>query len=342
MSAGRYNPNRAMRTPTAVLRLVPFLVILASCAGVPADESLDQPAGAADDAAQRASAEIVFRDPSRTWIVLLGTGTPGAEPDRFGPSTAVVAGGTAYLIDAGPGVVRRAAAGAIVSGLPALQAQNLGVAFFTHLHSDHTIGYPDLILSPWVLGRTVPLQAYGPPGLKAMTTALLEAYREDIRVRTDGPEQLRRDLLAVETHEIAPGLIYEDTVMRVEAFAVPHGTWDQAFGFKLMTADRTIVISGDTGPFDPLAEIAAGADVLIHEAYGAKGLESRETETQRYHGAFHTSAIKVGEIAARAGVGMVILHHQLHLAGEPAEELVEQVRLGFDGAVVYGRDLDVF
>ncbi len=103
-----------------------------------------------------------------------------------------------------------------------------------------------------------------------------------------------------------------------------------------MTADPTIVISGDTGPFDPLAEIAAGADVLIHEAYGAEGLESRDTETQRYHGSFHTSAIKVGEIAARAEVGMVILHHQLHLAGEIAEELVEQVRLGFDGAVMYG------
>lgn len=258
--------------------------------------------------------------------MLLGTGTPGAEPDRFGPSTAVVAGGTTYLIDAGPGVFRRAAAGDIVSGLPALQAQNLGVAFFTHLHSDHTIGYPNLILSPWVLGRTVPLQAYGPRGLEAMTATLLDAYSEDIRVRVDGPEQLRLDLVAVETHEIEPRLIYEDEVMQVEAFAVPHGTWDQAFGFKLMTTDRTIVISGDTGPFDPLAEIAAGAE----------GLESRDTETQRYHGSFHTSAIKVGEIAARVEVGMVILHHQLHLAGETAEELVEQVRLGFDGAVMYG------
>ncbi len=62
-----------------------------------------------------------------------------------------------------------------------------------------------------------------------MTATLLDAYSEDIRVRVDGPEQLRRDLVAVETHEIEPGLIYEDEVMRVEAFAVPHGTWDQRF-----------------------------------------------------------------------------------------------------------------
>ena len=334
-----------MRFPTSIFGLTLVLLCMVGCAATPAGESpvlLDQTVQAAEALPEREATQSTPRDPSRTWIVLLGTGTPGAEPDRFGPATAVVSGGNAYLIDAGPGVVRRAMAGALVSGLAALQPQNLRVAFFTHLHSDHTLGYPDLILSPWVLGRPVPLQAYGPPGLDAMTAALLEAYREDIRVRVEGPERLRRDLLAVETHEIEPGLIYEDAVMRVEAFAVPHGTWDYAFGFKLTTADRTIVISGDTGPFDGLAEIAAGADVLIHEAYGTDGLRRREPEIQRYHGTFHTSAVKVGEIAARAGVGMVILHHQLHLAGGTAEQMVEQVRVSFDGEVVYGRDLDVF
>ena len=327
------------------LRLVLWPLLLVGCAGDPARESpvsLDQTVEASEALPEREATQAAPRDPSRTWVVLLGTGTPGAEPDRFGPATAVVAGGNSYVIDAGPGVVRRAAAGAAVSGLAALRPTNLRVVFFTHLHSDHTIGYPDLILSPWVLGRSVPLQAYGPPGLDAMTAALLEAYREDIRVRVEGPERLRRELLEVETHEIEPGLVFEDAVMRVEAFAVPHGTWDHAFGFKLTTADRTIVISGDTGPFDGLAEIAAGADVLIHEAYGAEGLRRREPETQMYHGTFHTSAVKVGQIAARAGVGMVILHHQLHLAGETQEDLVEQVRISFDGEVVYGHDLDVF
>ena len=334
-----------MRSPARILGLVLVLLVVVGCAGAPADQSpatAPEREVAAEDVSENDPAQTGPLDPSRTWIVLLGTGTPGSEPDRFGPATAIVAGGTAYLIDAGPGVVRRAAAGAVVTGLPALEAPNLRVVFFTHLHSDHTIGYPDLILSPWVLGRPVPLQAYGPPGLEAMTTGLLDAYREDIRVRIEGPERLPRDLLAVETHEIEPGLIYEDSVMRVEAFAVPHGTWDHAFGFKLTTDDRTIVISGDTGPFDGLAEIATGADVLIHEAYGAEGLRLRQPETQFYHGTFHTSAVKVGEIAARAGVGMVILHHQIHPAGDTPEEMIEEVRISFDGEVVYGRDLDVF
>ena len=334
-----------MRRLGEVLSSAVGLLFVLACGSAPTGEvreSFPEATPVVGGAAQPETQSTQLRDPSRTWIVLLGTGTPGAEPDRFGPATAVVAGDTAYLIDAGPGVVRRAAAGAIVSGLSALNPANLRLAFFTHLHSDHTLGYPDLMLSPWVLGRSTPLQVYGPPGLRAMTTSLLDAYAEDIRVRVEGPERLRRDVLIVDSHEIEPGVIYKDEVMQVEAFEVPHGTWDHAFGFKLTTDDRTIVLSGDTGPFDGLVDIAVGADVLIHEAYGAAGLRERELETQRYHGTFHTSAIRVGEIAAAAGVGMVILNHQLHLAGDTAEEMVEQVRLSFGGEVVYGRDLDVF
>ena len=320
-----------------------LILISTGCSVAPAGEASSRPElQALGELGQQTSVPSAPLDTSQTWIVLLGTGTPGAEPDRFGPSTAIVAGGTAYLIDAGPGVVRRAAAAAVVSGLAALRPQNLRVLFLTHLHSDHTLGYPDLMLSPWVLGRARSMQAYGPPGLESMTSLLLEAYSEDIRIRVEGTEQLRRDLLAVETHEIQPGVIYEDSVMRVEAFAVPHGTWDYAFGFKLITADRTIVISGDTGPFEGLADIAMGADVLIHEAYGADGLSQRQPGVQRYHSTFHTSAIKVGEIAEQAGVGMVILYHQLHLAGDTADEMLDQVRLNFSGEVAYGRDLEVY
>jgi ribonuclease BN (tRNA processing enzyme) len=336
--------RRDRPTPSLLLALL----VATGCGAAPSDERVQTPAvvptrEAPPPSVRPTNPDLVEpRDPSRTWVVLLGTGTPGSEPDRSGPSTAIVTGGNAYLIDAGPGVVRRAAAGAIVSGLTALYPANLRVAFFTHLHSDHTLGYPDLILSPWVLGRSEPLRVYGPPGLDAMTTALLQAYQEDIRARVEGPEQLRRDQLEIQTHEVEPGLIFDDGVLQVEAFAVPHGTWEHAYGFKLTTADRTVVISGDTGPFDGLAEIAAGADVLIHEAYGAEGLRERDAQIQRYHAAVHTSAVKVGQIAAQAGVGTVILHHQLHLGGETEEALVDQVRLSFDGEVAYGHDLDVF
>ena len=120
-----------------------------------------------------------------TQIVLLGTGNPNADPLRSGPAVAIVVNGTPYLIDSGPGVVRRAAA-AHQAGIPGLEVSNLKRLFVTHLHSDHTLGYPDLILTPWVLGRDEPLEVYGPKGIAAMTNHILKAYDEDIRLRIDG------------------------------------------------------------------------------------------------------------------------------------------------------------
>src|SRR5512134_2890972 len=98
-----------------------------------------------------------------TQIVLLGTGTPSPDPDRSGPATAIVVNGTPYLIDFGPGVVRRIAA-ASQQGVPGLTVVNVRVVFVTHLHSDHTAGYADLILTPWSVGRSHALEVYGPKG----------------------------------------------------------------------------------------------------------------------------------------------------------------------------------
>ena len=273
---------------------------------------------------------------------MLGTGTPGAERDRSGPATAIVVGDTAYIIDFGPGVVRQASRAVRRNSLWALRPTNLRVAFLTHLHSDHTAGYPDLILTLWVLGRRGPLNVYGPSGTRAMTESLLEEYREDIRVRVGGPEHLSSGAGIARGHDVEPGVVYEDDLVQVGAFAVPHGIWEHAYGYKFTSADRTIVISGDTGPFDGLVEIARGADMLIHEMFGAGGFDRLAPENQRYHGTFHTSTTRVGELAAAAGVGMVILYHQLHFAGESPEQMVEEVRASFDGDVVYGRDLDVY
>src|SRR5438552_3928830 len=76
-----------------------------------------------------------------TRVVLLGTGTPNPDPDRMGPALAILSGDHAYLVDCGPGVVRRAAQAGT-------KMQQLTRVFITHLHSDHTAGYPDLILTP--------------------------------------------------------------------------------------------------------------------------------------------------------------------------------------------------
>src|SRR5689334_4250027 len=144
-----------------------------------------------------------------TRIVMLGTGTPRPDPDRAGPATAVIANGTPYLIDFGPGVIRRAAA-AYQNGIHAFGygGTNIKTAFLTHLHSDHTVGYPDLILTPWVMGRHEPLEVYGPPGIGAMTDHVLKAWQVDIDARTNGLNGHNRTGCRVHAHEIASGIVY--------------------------------------------------------------------------------------------------------------------------------------
>src|ERR1051326_4116098 len=113
---------------------------------------------------------------THTQLVVLGTGTPIINPDRSGPSVAVVVNGSAYLVDFGPGVVRRAAAAARDKHIDALIPKNLKVVFATHLHSDHTVGLSDLYLTPAVEGRPGALELYGPPGIADMARHIPAAY----------------------------------------------------------------------------------------------------------------------------------------------------------------------
>ena len=272
--------------------------------------------------------------------MLLGTGTPNADPDRSGPSLAVVAGDRPYLVDFGPGVVRRAAAAAR-NGIEGLDVARLDRAFLTHLHSDHTAGYADLMLTPWVLGRETPLEVYGPPGIASMTAHLREAYAEDIRMRLDGLEPAPIDGHEVRAVEIEAGVVYRDEVITVHAFPVRHGSWMHAFGFRFELADRTIVVSGDTAPCPALIEAAHGCDILVHEVYSDAGYATRSPEWQRYHSSFHTAASELGALAARVRPRLLVLYHQLFWGVSDAS-LVAEVRAHYDGEVVSGRDLDVF
>ena len=143
-----------------------------------------------------------------TKVVLLGTGNPGPSPEKSGPATAIVVNDEAYLIDFGPGIVRRAVA-AQRKGIAALEPAKIRHAFVTHLHSDHTVGYPDLIFTPWVMGRARPLEVFGPPGIKAMTDHVLAAWADDVAIRT-GPVEagfVKPEAYRVNVHEISPGLV---------------------------------------------------------------------------------------------------------------------------------------
>ncbi len=270
---------------------------------------------------------------NKTKIILLGTGTPNAFPERSGSSIAIIVSERPYLVDFGPGVIRRVKAASI-------DPVKIETAFLTHLHSDHTIGYPDLIFTPWVLGRKKSLEVYGPEGLKHLTEHIVEAFKEDIRERIEGLEPINHEGTQVNIHEISPGLIYSDIHLRVEAFPVNHGSWT-AYGFKFYTPDKTIVISGDTAPSEELEKQAKGCDILIHEVYSVNGLRKRPKEWQEYHKNVHTSTHELAEIASRAGPELLILYHQLFW-GISQNQLLDEIKERYDGKIISGNDLDVF
>jgi ribonuclease BN (tRNA processing enzyme) len=285
----------------------------------------------------------------KTQIVLLGTGTPSPDPDRSGPATAIVVNDTAYLVDFGPGVIRRAAE-AYRKGIKALSIVDLRIAFLTHLHSDHTVGYPDLILTPWAVGRSRSLQVYGPKGIKEMTENILRAYREDIKIRLKDKEFLRMpgyaEGIKVRAHEIKPGVIYKDENVTVKAFLVNHGDVGQAFGFRFETLDRAIVISGDAAPSQSIVENCNGCDVLIHEAYSMLTYNSVSPRYQDYRRKHHTSSLELAEIANKAKPGLLILYHRANPGAvgrpNPEEALLEEIRQAYRARVVIGHDLDIF
>lgn len=274
-------------------------------------------------------------------LVILGSGTPIPEPDRSGPAVAIVAGARAYLVDFGPGVVRRAEA-AYRKGIEALDVRRMTIAFATHLHSDHTSGYADLILTPSVVGRHEKLRVFGPVGIRAMTEHLLAAYAADLDLRRATGDDMRG--YEVDATEIPPpaGLVevYRDENVTVRAFRASHGGDPGALGYRLDAGGRSFVVSGDTAPSRATVDACAGCDVLLHEVYCARGLASGPPSLQEYHRGHHTSAVQLGELAAEAVPKLLVGYHVLSFGCQAAEIEVE-IASRFKGPTVLAADLDV-
>ncbi len=289
-----------------------------------------------------------------TKLVLLGTGTPNACPNASGPASAVVVGDRAYLVDFGPGVVRQASK-AYFKGIDALRPDRLCTAFCTHLHTDHTAGYPDLIFTPWVLERPEPLKVFGPKGIRNMTEHVHAAWSVDIDFRLHGFERANEAGYQVEVTEIQPGVIYRDDRVEVEAITVSHGTLE-SYAYKFTTADKTIFISGDTAPLEVVAEKAAGCDILLHEVEYTGGISARAPKWQKYHQEVHTLSTDLAKVAQAAQPKLLVTYHRIYhmevqdnkkdLDAEMAwrcEAILQEIKdAGYDGKVVNGNDLDVF
>lgn len=287
---------------------------------------------------------------NRTKVVLLGTGDPAADPDRSGPATAIVVDETPYVVDLGAGIVRRAKSAVVDRGVKALEPINLRIAFVTHLHSDHTVGYADLILTPWVLGRRTGIDVYGPPGIAAMTEHLLEAYRVDFTTRTDpvtGSGGQVAEGRAVHAHEVKAGVVYKDAKVTVTAFPTKHAM--ESYGYRFDTPDRRIVVSGDTNPTQATIDACSGCDILIHEVQPLTGLATRPAAFQRFASTYHTTSAQLADLASTAKPRLLVLYHhaiafrpEVNPSAVSPAALLAEVSARYSGHVVIGRDLDVY
>lgn len=300
--------------------------------------------GAGDTTPEAGAADAWDASGLRTRVVMLGTGTPNADPERSGPAVAVIVDDRAFIVDAGPGVVRRAAQASRDLDVGALGADRLDRVFITHLHSDHTLGLPDLMLSPWVLDRPGPLHVTGPPGTSAMMQSIEDAWRADIDKRINGlePREANRDAYRPVVTETTGGVVFEDETVRIEAIPVVHGDWDYSFGYRFTGPDRTIVISGDAAPSESLVEACGGCDLLVHEIYSGERFVTRPPEWQAYHAVFHTSPEQLVDIATRAGAVRLVLYHQLYWGTDDAGLIEEMRAAGWTGPLASARDLGVY
>ena len=278
--------------------------------------------------------------PTKTRLILLGTA--GGPRPRRAPSAAsqvIVVNDQAYLIDCGDGVARQLTA----AGIPVSRLRHI---FITHQHSDHNADLGNLILLSWA-ELPVPVEAWGPPPLEKMWRSFLELNDFDIqtRIADEGRPPLAPRL---RPHEITKaGAVMQDANVKVTAALVSHPPIEHAFAYRFDTADRSIVISGDTARSDALIALARGADVLVHEAMWVPAVDRlaasipNSTTLRKHIIESHTPIEDVGRVAQAAGVKTLVLSHFVP-ADDPAvtdQMWLEAARAHFRGTIVVGKDL---
>lgn len=273
--------------------------------------------------------------------MLLGTaGGPRPRKTRSAPAQAIAVGDAVYVIDCGDGVARQM----VNAGLPLASIRGV---FVTHHHSDHQADYGNLLLIAWTAGLQTPVDTYGPPPLEQMTRQFLEMNEADIgtRVADEGRPPLAP---LIRAHDISKGgQIFSDDNVKVTSALVDHPPIATALAYRFDTANRSIVISGDTKVSPSLIGLARGADVLVHEAIIPSAVDRlirnvpNAPDLKRSILSHHTPAEDVGRVAAAAGVRKLVLSHLI--PAEDPEVTETQWRQAasryFKGEVIVGTDL---
>ncbi len=277
-----------------------------------------------------------------TTVVITGTGCPVPSADRAGPGVLVTVGDLALQFDVGRSTVQRLAAAG-------LWPTDLDAVFLTHHHSDHVVGLADLVLTRWVMDRTdavAVLPIVAPAGPTAGFAAqILEGWEDDIAVRQahSGRSTIPEFDVAAFPTPSAPREVWAGGDVRVLAAGVRHEPVAGAVGYRIETPDGIVAISGDTRVCDEVADLATGADVLVHEAMRLEPIEALP-DHRRFILDYHADTRLLGRQAAEVGVGTLILTHLLPVPATAADKskFEADVRAGgFEGRLIVADDLDM-
>lgn len=275
-------------------------------------------------------------------VIMLGTqGGPTFNAQRLGISTLVEAGSERLVFDAGRGMT---------TGLArvAINPADVSKVFLTHLHSDHVISLPELMISPWASqGRQVPLQVWGPSGTRSMMQKFQEALAFDIHVRRDLDEKFPAEGVKVRATDIREGVVYESNGVKVTAFLVDHGPVKPAFGYRVDFRGHSVAISGDTMPTENLVKFASGVDLLVHEISRFKGdpllsgppdellPNSRQTRQQaKTIAEHHTDGVEAGKVLERVKPKLAVFSHY----NVDPQGTLPLIRQNYAGPVEFGED----
>ena len=252
-------------------------------------------------------------------VVVLGSGTPRPDINRFSQSILVETGERKLLFDAGRGAtIRLSQAG--------INIADIDRVFLTHLHSDHILGLPDILMTGWIYRRHSPLEIFGPIGTNEFISNVKEAFDEDISIRTVPPESHKIDGLNTKIYEINEGLVFEDDVFRVIAFRVDHGGGvKDSFGYKIHYKDKVVIISGDTNYSENLIKYAKNCDLLIHEIADAPDSLISQNDKVRGLMNYHTTPSEMIKIIEKVMPKYTVLTHILALGGTTPESILEKI-----------------
>jgi ribonuclease Z len=267
-------------------------------------------------------------------VTILGSGSPIPDAERAGPSGLVEAGGHRFVIDCGRGVLMRLAGAGL--GVPQISA-----VLLTHLHSDHTTDFNDIVTTWWVMPGTMgrAMKVIGPPGTQAFVDGTIAAMRADIGYRIDHHADINEPP-AVDVTEVSDGVAFEVSGVRIVAGLVDHGVVKPAVGYRIEADGASVCWPGDTLPCDGLDELARGVDIYVQTVVRRSMVEM--VPVQRFQDIldYHSDLAGAGGTAKRAGVKTLVLNHPVPAPLPGTEqEWIDEAAAVFDGNIVFAHDL---